>query len=258
MIHTIDFHISALDSMKKYPSALYYKGNLELLNKKKIGVVGGRKATKYAKELTHKIVSGLSDDNNVIVSGGAIGIDTIAHKAAGLENTIMVAGTGLDSRYPAINKSMIETIEQKGLILSQFAPNTPSYPRNFAIRNEITVALSNILLVSYADLKSGTMRSIEYALKMNKEIYVLPHRIGESEGTNQLLAQNKAKAIYDIDGFIAQFSNKQNTQTKLDEFSLYCKNNPEYNDAVTLYGQKVFEAELLGEIEIKNGKIFPL
>jgi DNA processing protein len=256
MIQKIDFHIPVLDTMKKYPQDLYYIGNLDLLNKKKIGVVGSRSTNQYARELTHKIVSRLAQGGNIIVSGGAIGIDSVAHKAATPSQTIMIAGTGLDKRYPAINKNMIANIEKDGLILSQFAPSTPSLPRNFAIRNELIVALSDILIVSYADLKSGTMRSVEYALKMKKEIYVLPHRLGESDGTNKLLADGKAKAIYDVDNFISKYVVDNQSINYDDQFLEYCKINPYYNDAIQRYGQKIFEAELLGHIKIKNGKIY--
>ncbi|RBQ30214.1 DNA-processing protein DprA [Aliarcobacter vitoriensis] len=254
MINHIEVPIPELKIMSKYPKDLFYIGNLELLKRKKIGVIGSRNPSQYSANMTQKIVSLLSQSGNVIVSGGAIGIDTIAHKSAGFNNTIMVSGTGLDIRYPAINKKMIYDIEQQGLVLSQFRQNTPSLPRNFAIRNEIIVALSDILIVAYADLKSGSMRSIEYAIKMNKDIYVLPHRIGESEGTNQLLAKGKAKAIYDIDAFVSQFGSIQKDEVK-DDFLDYCKTNPAYNEAVFKYSDKVFEYELLGKIEIKDGKV---
>jgi DNA processing protein len=241
--------------MKKYPDALYYKGNLDLLKKKKIGVVGSRSANQYARELTHRIVSSLAQGGNIIVSGGAIGIDSVAHKAATPAQTIMIAGTGLDKRYPAINKNMIADIEKDGLVLSQFTPNTPSLPRNFAIRNELIVALSDILIVSYADIKSGTMRSVEYALKMGKEIYVLPHRIGESVGTNTLLVEKKARAIYDVDDFLSHFVDKEDITNLNDEFLQYCKTNPSYDEAVSKYGEKVFEYELFGKIYIELGRI---
>lgn len=254
-IQKIDFHIQELDSMKKYPENLYYIGNLDLLNKKKMGIIGSRHPSQYAINYTHQIANQLSQANITIISGGAIGIDTIAHKASGTDNTIMISGTGLDIQYPSINKKLITEIEQKGLVLSQFPPNTPSLPRNFAIRNELIVALSDILIVSYADIKSGSMRSIEYALKMKKEIYVLPHRIGESEGTNNLLANGKAKAIYNINDFISQFKTPEILENIKDDFLEYCKTNPSYNEAVLKFGEKVFEYELLGKISIKNGKL---
>lgn len=256
MIKTIDFEIEELKAMKKYPKELYYLGNLELLKKKKIAVVGSRHPSQYSVNLSKELVSKLVNLGYIIVSGGAIGIDTIAHKVSGAKNTIMVSGTGLDIRYPAINKELIQKIEQEGLVLSQFQEKTKSMPRNFAIRNELIVALADIVIVPYADLKSGSMKSVEYALNMNKEIYVLPHRLGESDGTNELLAKNKAKAIYDINVFLSKFGFVSKEEKIKDEFLEYCKTNPAYNEAVLKYADKVFEYELLGKIEIKNGKLY--
>jgi DNA processing protein len=255
MIKTIDFHIPELDSMKKYPQTLYYRGNLDLLKKKKISIVGSRKPNQYAKQLIHQISAKLSSAGNVIVSGGALGIDTIAHKAAGLNNTIMVAGTGLDKRYPAINKHMIQEIETTGLIISQFEPGVPSNRYNFPLRNELVVSLSDILIVAYADINSGTMRSVEYALNMGKEIYVLPHRLGESDGTNMLLQNNQAKAIYNLDAFINMFADGNINATQNDSFLEYCQINPTYDEAINKFGAKVFEYELEGKIVIENGRI---
>lgn len=255
MINRISFHIPELDSMKKYPKELFYIGNTKLLQRKKVSIIGSRKPNQYARQLTHELASKLSQAGICIVSGGALGIDAIAHKATGSNNTIMVAGTGLDKRYPAINNNIIQDIENDGLVLSQFKEGTPSQRYNFPIRNEVVVALGDILIVSYADVNSGTMRSVEYALKMGKEIYVLPHRLGESEGTNSLLNNSTAKVIYDIDKFIIGFGSvKNNTDKYLD----YFKTNPIYDDAIKKYAEKVFEYELNAKISISNGRIFVL
>jgi len=101
------------------------------------------------------------------------------------------------------------------------------------------------------------MRSVEYALKMGKKIYVLAHRIGESEATNKLLAEGKAKAIYDIDAFVRELCGEkmENKTTTKDLFIEFCKSNPSYDEALKRFPSRVFEAELLGEIEVKNGVI---
>jgi len=256
MIQTIDFHLQELDCMKKYPKKLFYIGNALLLKKTKISIVGSRSPNQYAKQLIHEISTKLSQVGICIVSGGAIGIDAISHNAAGANNTIMIAGTGLDKRYPSINKNLIQKIEKEGLVLSQFQAGVPSNKYNFPMRNELIVALGDILIVAYADLNSGTMRSIEYALKMNKEIYVLPHRINESNGTNKLLDKGIAKAIFNVDEFITKFSKIQNEDNTVDKFLQYCQNNPTYDEAIIKYGAKVFEYELGGKIKINQGKIF--
>ena len=256
MIQKIDFHISELEDMKKYPDSLFYIGNTGLLKKKKIAIVGSRKPNQYAREMTHQLAKKLSQAGLCIVSGGALGVDAIAHKAAGSSNTIMVSATGLDKRYPAINKNIIGEIENNGLVLSQFQQGTPSTKYNFPLRNEVVVALGKVLIVTYADFNSGTMRSVEYALKMGKEVYVLAHRIGESEATNDLLLQGKAKAIYDLDAFVAKFADAKIEEPLLDEFLLYCQSNPTYEEALKKYPSKIFEAELSGTIEIKNAKVY--
>ena len=258
MIEKIAFHIEALESMKKYPDALFYCGDLALLKKKKIAIVGSRKPNAYAREMTRKLSQAFSKAGVNIVSGGAIGVDAVAHKAAGAKNTIMVAATGLDKRYPVINKNLIAEIEKEGLVLSQFREGTPSTRYNFVLRNELVVALGELLIVTYADENSGTMRSVEYAQKMGKKIYVLPHRIAESQGTNKLLMEKKAEAIYDIDAFVASFmgldSRKEDTGKSL--FLDFCSTNPTYESAVCKFPKEIFEAELSGIITVKNGKVY--
>ena len=257
MIAQIDFHIDALDAMKNYPKELFYLGNLALLERKKVAIVGSRKPNQYAREITQQLAKKMANMGLCIVSGGAIGVDALAHKAAGANNTLMVAATGLDKRYPAINKNLIQEIEKDGLVMSQFPAKTASNKYNFVLRNELVVALGDVLIVAYADENSGTMRSVEYALKMDKKIYVLPHRIGESEGTNRLLKEKKAEAIYDIDAFCSMLSGKKSTpqQKKSDEFLEFCRTNPSYEEVLSRYASRLFEAELLGEIEVKNGRV---
>ncbi len=254
MISKINTSVLELKSMKKYPDELFFKGNIELLNRKKISIVGSRKPNQYARQLTHEIASKLARADLCIVSGGAIGTDVIAHKAAGMQNTIMVAGTGLDKHYPAVNKNVIHAIEKDGLVLSQFKIGTPSQRYNFPLRNELIVALGEVLIVMYGDENSGTMRSVEYAQKMGKEIYVLPHRIGESNATNKLLEQGIAKAIYDIDEFVKKFGSVR--EQKGNEFLEFCKKNPSYEEALRKFPNRVFEAELNGDIEVINAKIY--
>ncbi|MEA2018457.1 MAG: DNA-processing protein DprA [Campylobacterota bacterium] len=255
-IKEIDFVIEELNSMKKYPKDIFYIGDTRLLQKRKVSIVGSRKPTPYTQQFTQQLSKKLSTNNICIVSGAAMGVDAIAHEAAGSDNTIAVAGTGLDIKYPIINKMLIEDIEKNGLMLSQFKEKTPSARYNFPIRNELVVALGEILIVTQADIKSGTMRSVEFALKMGKQIYVLPHRLNESEGTNKLLKDKKATAIYDIDKFIENFVGCKEEIKHKDDFIEYCKKNPTYDEVVNLYPSKAFEYELNGKIKIENGLVF--
>jgi len=256
MISELNFHITQLESMKKYPKNIFYLGNTDLLQKRMVSIVGTRKPNAYTKQYTHELSKALSSHDICVVSGAAMGVDAIAHNGAGSNNTIAVAGTGLDIRYPAVNKKLIENIELNGLMLSQFPSKTPSQRYNFPIRNELVVALGEILIVTQADENSGTMRSVEFALKMGKPIFVLAHRIGESIATNKLLADGLATAIYDIDTFIEDFVGFKNQIKHSDDFLEYCKSSPTYDEVMQQYPEKLFEYELSGKIKIESGLVF--
>jgi len=254
MINTINFKIDSLNGMKTYPKDIYFIGNTNLLKSKKISIVGTRKPISYTKVLTHEISSKLSNANITVVSGVAMGVDAIAHNAS-INNTIAVVANGLNIRYPAVNKNLIQQIEKNSLILSTYKENEKARAYTFVQRNELVVALGDILIITQADLNSGSLRSAQFALDMGKKIYVLPHRIGESQGTNELLEKGLATAIYDVDKFIAQITGNKKEIINTDKFLEYCKQNPNYDLAVKKYNQKVFEYELLGKISIQNGNI---
>ncbi len=246
-------HIPLLEGMKKYPPSLYYLGNTELLKRPKVSIVGSRKPSLYTQNFTFSLAKALSKRGVVVVSGAAMGVDAIAHEGAGAENTIAVAANGLDIRYPALNRDLIARIEQQGLVLSQF--NDGFFPTgwSFVLRNELVVALGDILIVVQADLDSGSMRSVEYAQRMGKEIYVIPQRLDESRGTNVLLQTGKAKAIYDIESFAARFGTEVSSSLPKDEFYYFCQSSPNFEKAIERFGSRVYEAELEGLVRIDNG-----
>jgi DNA processing protein len=251
-------HIDELKMMKRYPEQIYYKGNIELLNRQKVAVVGTRRPSRYTKNVVMQITSALADRGVVIVSGAAIGVDAVAHKGAGFSNTIAVMGCGINHKYPKINSGLIESIESKGgLVISQFDPDFIATPWSFVVRNELVVALGEVLIVAQADLNSGSMRSVEFAKRMGKSIFVIPHRLGESEGTNSLLESRVAEAIYDIDKFVNRFGSSNEYEIE-DEFIQYCKKSPSYEEAIKRFGHRVFEAELEGIITVKDGHIIVL
>ncbi|MEA1913699.1 MAG: DNA-processing protein DprA [Campylobacterota bacterium] len=248
-------HIPELSSMKKYPDSIYCLGDTSLLAQAKISIVGSRRPISYTKNMTHTLARKLSLSGYCIVSGAAMGVDAIAHKAAGAQNTIAVLANGLDIRYPAVNKALIEDIEKNGLLLSTYESGAKATRYSFVHRNELVVALGEKLIVTQADLKSGSLRSVEYALRMGKEIYVLPHRILESQGTNELVKKGLAKVIYDIDEFINDLGVKVQKVSIEDDFLDFAQGNPTYDEAVEKFGHKVFEYELLGKINIVNGTV---
>jgi len=247
--------VSELQAMKKYPQQLFYTGNTKLLKKKKISIVGTRKPSKYSRALTHKLSSSLSKNGICIVSGGAMGIDAISHLGAKSSNTIAVLPCGINVKYPAVNKNLLTDIQNNGLLLSQFNMGFKATPWSFVVRNELVVALGDVLVVAEAELGSGSMRSVEFALRMGKEIFVFPQRLGESGATNKLLKDGKAKAIYDIDEFCSHFGTVELEDITGDDFTLFCKANPTYDETVKKFPDRIFEAELSGEIKIENGLV---
>ncbi len=255
MISKINFHIDELTSMKKYPDELFYMGNLELLKKRKIALIGTRRPNSYTKEFTYKLASKLSNVGICIISGAAMGVDAIAHQGAGTNNTIAVVANGLDIRYPSINKNLIIDIERNGLILSAYKEKEKAKNYTFVLRNEIVVALSELLIVTEADINSGSLTSVNYALKMGKDVYTLPHRINESLGTQELIKKGLIKVIYDIDEFIYNISGVRNKLFE-DEILKFCSLNPIYEEAYNKYPNKIFEYELEGKIRVENGKVY--
>jgi len=245
--------VPALDAMKKYPSELFYKGNLDLLERPKVSIVGTRRPSIYTQNFTYNIANALAKRGVCIVSGVAMGVDAIAHSGAGADNTIAVVANGLNIRYPVINRELIESIENSGLMLSQFNDGFRATGWSFVVRNELVVALGDILIVTEAELNSGSMRSVEYALKMGKEIFVLPQRLHESSGTNSLLREGKATAIVDIELFASRFGQAASSAIQKDDFFYFCQALPTFDDTVAKFGDRVYEAELEGMVTIHNG-----
>jgi DNA processing protein len=191
----------------------------------------------------------------VVVSGAAAGVDRIAHEGAGADNTIAILPCGIDVRYPAANISLIESIERNGLTMTPFEPDFRAREWSFVVRNEIVVALGDALIVTEADIGSGSMRSVEYALEMGKPIYVLPHRIHESAATRQLIREGRASAIDDIDVFVAHISQKGRNALDDTPFIAFCRKNPTYEEVVGKFPSEIFEAELSGIIDVRNGRV---
>ena len=257
MISKIEFKIDELSSMKKYPEELFYLGNIDLLKKRKISIIGSRRPNSYTKEFTYKLASKISNAGICIVSGAAMGVDAIAHQGAKSNNTIAVVANGLDIRYPSVNKNLILDIEKNGLMLSAYKENEKARNYTFVLRNEIVVALGEILIVTQADINSGTLSSVEYALKMGKKVYTLPHRLNESAGTQELLQNGLIEAIYDIDKFVEDICGIKINSSD-DEVLNFCRNNPTYDEAMYKFPNKIFEYELEGKIKIENGRIIVL
>ncbi len=253
MSQMVPHTIVELEAMRKYPAELFFRGDLELLNHPKVSIVGTRTPSLYTQQITEEIAKALRKRGVCIVSGAAMGVDAIAHRAAGTDNTIAVLGCGVDIRYPVVNSELIASIEREGLLLSPFNDGFRATNWSFVVRNELVVALGEILVVTEADLKSGSLRSVEYALKMGKKVYVVPHRIGESRGTHALILSGDAEVIWDVEAFASQFGEAVESDVPKDDFFYFCQKMPTLDEALAAFGERVYEAELEGVVTIRNG-----
>ena len=171
---------------------LYAIGDVSLLNKKSISIVGTRNPTTYGKLVCEKFTRELSESGLVTISGLAYGIDTLVAKAtldAGGKTIAVLAG-GLDSIYPASNKGLADKIVEKGgLLISEYRPHIKPVQYAFINRNRIVSALGLGTLIIEAAKTSGTMSTAKHALEQGRELFVVPGNINslQSEGTNNLI-----------------------------------------------------------------------
>lgn len=184
------------------PLALFYRGDLSLLNRPGLAIVGSRRASAYAINVAEMLARQLAPTGLTIISGLALGIDGAAHTAA-LDaggTTIAVLGTGLDVIYPRANRRLTARIAQHGLIVSEFPPHTPPRPENFPIRNRIISGLAYGAVIVEATARSGSLITARMAAEQGREVFAVPGSIfsAGSEGTHRLI-QYGAKLVHDAD-----------------------------------------------------------
>jgi DNA processing protein len=176
------------------PPLLYVRGNIELLNRSSIAVVGSRRPTPYGNQIAEKLSKDLVDRGVVIVSGLARGIDASAHRGAlasanGL--TIGVVGSGIDVVYPKENKKLFVEIEKRGVIVSEFPLGTFPAPQNFPIRNRVIAGMTLGVVVVEGAQYSGSLITARLAMEFGREVFGVPGNINSlsSFGPNQLIKQ---------------------------------------------------------------------
>ncbi|WEV51996.1 DNA-processing protein DprA [Lactobacillus sp. ESL0731] len=174
------------------PLILFARGDITLLQKRIVTIVGSRQATAYSQQVLAQLVPNLVNNHVVIASGLAKGVDVLAHQAT-LQNhgkTIAVVGNGLNHYYPMVNHQVQEQIMQKGLILSEYLPDTPPRPFRFPERNRILAGLAESVVVTEAKEKSGSLITANLALQENRNVYAVPGPITSplSAGPNKLIA----------------------------------------------------------------------
>lgn len=201
----------SLKNIAKPPLFLFYKGNIELLSKNKmISIVGTRRLTKYGELCCERVVKDLVDGDVVIVSGLALGIDSVVHREV-LKykgNTIAVLGCGIDIYYPKTNIKLRDEIEKKGLLISEFPLGTIPAPKNFPIRNRIIAGLARGTVVVESSLKGGSLITASISLEEGRDVYAFPGDITYplSQGCNKLIKLSQAKLIVSGEDILDEYN----------------------------------------------------
>ncbi|QQE80793.1 DNA-processing protein DprA [Alicyclobacillus sp. SO9] len=174
------------------PLVLFVKGNRELLMRlPAVSVVGTRRASAYGLEAARWLANSLAGAGVTVVSGLALGIDAAAHRAALRASgpTIAVLGSGVNVCYPPSHRDLFQQIQESGLLVSEYPPDDPVAKHHFPERNRIIAALGEIVIIVQAGPKSGALTTVDAALGLGRDVYVVPGPITSKlfKGSNQLL-----------------------------------------------------------------------
>ena len=194
---------------RDYPKALadfmpdaeeiWVDGDLSLLDRRAVAVVGSRRCTAYGRTVARNIGKRMAEHGVVVVSGLARGIDTAGHLGAleGGGKTIAVLGGGTDCYYPPENRRLQERIAREGLLISEHPPKYTARPYDFPKRNRVIAALSESLTVVEAGNRSGALITAECAEEMGKRVYAVPGNITSiySLGANKLIRETVTPLI---------------------------------------------------------------
>lgn len=194
-----------LSQLAQVPTNLYASGYMKLLSASPaVGIVGSRKVSSYGREVTDTIARELASRGVVIVSGLALGVDSISHRAA-LEvhgKTIAVLPTGIKSIYPASHIGLSQQIvDKRGLLLSEYPESAGPMKYQFIERNRIIAALSDVLIITEAAENSGSLHTARFALELGRTVMAVPGPITSpgSRGTNKLIQTGATPVLSYVD-----------------------------------------------------------
>lgn len=214
-----DMYPRALRAIKNHPPVITVRGNLELLQRDMVSIVGTRHATAAGMEFVADIAHAFSENGTVVVSGMAIGTDTAAHRGAlratNGAGTIAVLAGGVDYIWPIENESLYWDIISHGVVISEMPVGFTPVANNFVMRNRIVAGLSARLILGEADLKSGSMTTARFAHELNREIWAIPSHPADLRafGPNSLIRDGVAKLCMGVSDFF-DTSKKEKFQTK--------------------------------------------
>jgi DNA processing protein len=199
---------SMLAALPDAPVILYVRGEL-LDGRVRLAMVGSRRATAYGRQVARGLAAELAELGAEVVSGGARGIDTWAHRGA-LEaggRTVAVLGCGFSHTYPPENEALFEAIAASGAIVSEFPIESAPLPENFPRRNRLISALSAATIVVEAAEKSGSLITAGHALEQGREVMAVPGPVTseQSRGCHALIQQG-AKLVQTVEDVLGELS----------------------------------------------------
>lgn len=197
----IDWPIQVNDLIAP-PIALIVKGNISALHIPSLAIVGTRNPTSYGARIAGDFAAGFADREWGIISGGAYGIDSYAHKGALIAEgvTVAVIASGIDINYPAGNARLFTEICESGAIVTEFMPGHKALPSRFLTRNRLIAALSKATLVVEAAFRSGSLRTARDAAELFRPVMAIPGPINSptSEGCHRLIGERAAEIVTSV------------------------------------------------------------
>ena len=184
------------------PMMLYYKGNANLNASRVVAIVGTRNVTEYGKENCINLVNDLVEEQVLVVSGLAYGVDTIAHRTAvkaGI-STVGVLGNGFQQIYPAANKKLASEMLSNGGLLTECMSGTLPDRENFPRRNRIIAGMADAVIVIESALKGGSLITADLANSYSRDVFAYPGRVMDlySQGCNYLIRTNRAHLMESV------------------------------------------------------------
>ena len=193
---------ASLNDLAAPPIGIFVKGQLSTLGNNSLSIVGTRNPTPYGIRNAQEFAAGFVDRGWSIVSGGAYGIDSAAHKGALIAegSTVAVTASGLDCTYPAGNQRLFDEIVENGAIVSEYLPGSIARPHRFLVRNRLIAALSKGTVVVEAAFRSGSLRTARDASDLMRPVMAIPGPINAptSEGCHRMIGEPSDQLVTSV------------------------------------------------------------